>query len=88
MRITKKASAGLLEKGDILVTVAPIQEDTKLCIRSTIYDLFGERITATIQDQLARMHIDHVLLEAEDMGAFDFVIRARVEAAIHRAREA
>ena len=71
MEIKETASAGTIEKCDCLVTVSK-----------------GEwGIRNTILQTLKKLDINDVTVDVEDMGAFEYVIVARLEAAIYRSQK-
>ncbi len=74
--------AGTLEKGDVMVTIEESSE-REIIIKSKLERLYGEAIRKTVED----MTSDIVgKIYVEDMGALDWVIRARIEAAIRKFR--
>jgi len=81
MKILKKGVAGRAQKGDIRVSVRPAK-GRRIVLESSIERLYGERIRAEIDVELDRLGLNDVAVEAVDDGAFDYVIAARVEAAI------
>lgn len=85
MEILRAAAAGTREKSDIVIHLEPAAEGICLNIRSVVMLQFGNAIRKTVLDFLAEQHVTHVLVDAEDFGAPDFVIRARLEAALARA---
>lgn len=86
MKITKVAKAGTLESNDILVMVYPNEEDrVEIELESIVMKQFGDQIIKVIEDKLKEMGIEAVTLKAQDKGALDYTIGARVETAIKRA---
>ncbi len=74
--------AGTLEKGDVMVTIEESGE-REIIIKSKLERLYGEAIRKTVEE----MTTDIVgKIYVEDMGALDWVIRARIEAAIRKFR--
>ena len=71
MEIKETASAGTIEKCDCLVTVSKGEWD----------------IRNTILQTLKKLDINDVTVDVEDMGAFEYVIVARLEAAIYRSQK-
>ena len=84
MDISREATAGTLESSDVMVSVSP-SPDLQITINSPVAALFGEAIEACIRDTLATMGVTGAYVFANDKGARDFVIRARVECAVRRA---
>ena len=85
MKINKIASAGTLESNDILIMVAPNEEETiDIQLESIVMKQFGEEITEVIRQVLQELAITSIKLRAQDKGALNYTIRARVEAACRR----
>lgn len=88
MNIVKTAKAGTLESNDILIMVSPNGNNgIEINIESIVMKQFGKQIRKTIEDKLKEMNIKNVKLVAQDKGALDYTIKARVETAINRAIE-
>lgn len=85
MKITNKACAGTREKSDIAVWVAPGDAGIQLSVTSVVEQQFGTAIRQTILAGLTERGVKDAVVEADDFGAPDFVIRARLEAALQRA---
>ncbi len=81
MKIIDEGVAGRAGKGDIQVTVKPA-EKRSIDLRSSIERLFGDNIRREIDAELDRLGVNGVALTAIDDGVLDYVIAARVEAAI------
>ncbi|MBR5103003.1 MAG: citrate lyase acyl carrier protein [Muribaculaceae bacterium] len=82
----KTASAGTLESGDILVQIAPSEnEGVNIQLNSTVALQFGEQIKKVINETLVQLGVSGVDVTATDKGALDCTIRARVTAAAVRA---
>lgn len=86
MKITKVAKAGTLESSDILIMVAPNEEGKiEIELESIVIKQFGDQIKKVIEDTLKELNAEGVTLKAQDKGALDYTIKARVETAIKRA---
>lgn len=86
MKITKVAKAGTLESNDILVMVSPNEDGgVNLLLESIVIKQFGDQIRKVILEKVNEMGITDISIKAQDKGALDFAIAARVEAAIKRA---
>jgi citrate lyase subunit gamma (acyl carrier protein) len=86
MKITKVAKAGTLESNDILIMVMPNDSDkVELQLESIVLQQFGEVIERVILDKVKEMGIEGIMIKAQDKGALDYTIGARVETAIRRA---
>ena len=84
MEIKETASAGTIEKCDCLVTVSKGDGDIKINLSSKVLYQYGDSIRNTILQTLKKLDINDVTVDVEDMGAFEYVIVARLEAAIYR----
>ena len=84
MDIIKTAKAGTFESNDIYVVIAPNQ-GIKIEIESPVMAQFGDRIREVIEETLRINSVKNVYIKAQDKGALDFTIRARVETALNRA---
>ena len=87
MEILKSASAGTLESSDAYVEISPADCLT-LEIESVVKGQFGEEIEKATREVLAECGIDKANVRVVDRGALECVIRARVETAAVRAKEA
>ncbi len=87
MNIRTKATAGTQEKGDILLSVAPCAQGIHIALTSSTGSKFKAQVLRTIEATLAQHGVAAAEVAAEDRGAFDFVIRARLETALRRAAE-
>ncbi|MBF1115720.1 MAG: citrate lyase acyl carrier protein [Solobacterium sp.] len=87
MEIKEPASAGTIEKCDCLVTVSKGEGDIKINLSSKVLYQYGDSIRNTILQTLKKLDINDVTVDVEDMGAFEYVIVARLEAAIYRSQK-
>lgn len=88
MKIIRPAIAGTLESSDILIKISPkIDQDIEIIINSSVGKRFGKQIRKTILEVLDNMSITSVLIEIEDKGALDCIIKARMETALLRASD-
>ena len=86
MKITKAAKAGTLESNDILVLVRPNEEGgIELSLESIVMAQFGDQIEKVILDKLKELEVEDIIIKAQDKGALDYTIAARVETAVKRA---
>ncbi len=88
MEIKKSAVAGTVESSDIMVTVAPNQEE-KIVIEldSSVEKQYGQQIRDLITETLNRLEVTAAKVTAIDKGALDCTIQARTLTAVHRASE-
>lgn len=85
MNIIREAMAGSLESSDILVRVSPGKKGIQIELTSIVMAQFGEAIRREITGALETLGVSDIQVIADDKGALDFVIRARVQAAVGRA---
>ncbi|MBL4936102.1 citrate lyase acyl carrier protein [Clostridium sp. YIM B02515] len=86
MKITKVAKAGTLESNDILIMVMPNEDGgIELELESIVMKQFGEQIRKVILDKIKAMGVEDITIKAQDKGALDYAIEARVETAVKRA---
>ncbi len=82
-------SAGNKGKGirsDCFVSVEPaVSGGIDIQLQSKVKVLYGKAITAYTKKVLAYFGIDHAKVVIEDTGALDFVLAARIEAAVKQA---
>lgn len=87
MKIEKVAKAGTLESNDIVIMVYPNENDiVEIELESIVMQQFGTRIREVIQETLKSLGVTSVKVKAQDKGALDYTIGARVETAIKRAQ--
>ncbi|MBF1103706.1 MAG: citrate lyase acyl carrier protein [Solobacterium sp.] len=87
MEIKETASAGTIEKCDCLVTVSKGEGDIKINLSSKVLYQYGDSIRNAILQTLKKLDVNNVTVDVEDMGAFEYVIVARLEAAIYRSQK-
>ncbi|NIZ19171.1 citrate lyase subunit gamma [Entomospira culicis] len=58
----------------------------QLTLEAQFATLFGRHIRQAILEQLSAMQVEHAMVKAQDFGALDFMIRARVKSAVDQAR--
>ena len=86
--ILKAASAGTMESSDAYVEVEPGSGGLEIHVESVVAQQFGEAIEAAVKDVLHELQVENAVVRVVDRGALDCVLRARVEAALLRAKEA
>jgi len=86
MEFTERAvKAGSDAKNDVLVTLELGGEGRELEIVSKVARKYGEAIRADVNSVLDEYAVRNVHVLVEDLGTFDFAIKARVETALRRA---
>lgn len=88
--VRKPAQAGTIESSDMLVTISPAPQGAGVSITLTSPTMrqYGDHIKGVIRRVLNDCGVDDATVDANDKGAVDFVIEARVKTAIQRAAEA
>lgn len=84
MEIKQTSVAGTLESSDIMITVKPAEE-RKIILESSVEKQFGQQIRNLINQTLDRLQVTNVNVIAQDKGALDCTIQARLVTALHRA---
>ena len=87
MQIKMKAAAGTLESGDIMISLEKGERGFEIDLKSTVEKQYGEQIREVIKKTLADLGATEVKVVANDRGALDCTIKARVMAAYYRATE-
>ena len=85
MKLTGTGRAGTLESGDILIEVEPAAGETEILLRSSVMRLYGQQIRAVLLQTLEELDLQGVQLTAQDKGALDCTIKARLRTAVARA---
>ena len=80
MELKTPAVAGTLESSDIQIALYPNPgQGIQIRLQSDVKALFGEAIEATLRQVLAEFGVEDALVDANDKGALDFAIRARMD---------
>jgi citrate lyase subunit gamma (acyl carrier protein) len=77
--------SGTLESGDVIITLKT-SDHVSVTIQSAVQSLYGDLIRKTVDDTLAENKVRNVEVFVNDNGARDFVIRARLLAALEKKR--
>ncbi len=87
MKINKISKAGTLESNDIYVVIMPNEAGgINLELESMVMKQFGEEIEKAIRETLEKLDVKNAIVKAQDKGALDYTIRARIETAVKRAQ--
>ena len=80
--MSQHVTVGRDAKEDLVVELrrTPGERNT-FTINSSVESLYGEQITATVQETAAALGLQEVAVTVKDQGALDWVIQARLEAA-------
>lgn len=81
------AQAGTLESGDIMILIdlGGASDRISIDLQSPSSTCYGPRIRSVIRNTLDQLGINRAYVKAEDKGALDCTISARVETAVKRA---
>ncbi|MDD3225134.1 MAG: citrate lyase acyl carrier protein [Clostridium sp.] len=86
MNIKNSAVAGTLESSDISINIRPNDKDEiELIIKSSVEKQYGKQIRKVILTTLEKLGVKSAVVNVNDKGALDCVIKARVETAVLRA---
>ena len=87
MVITNEASAGTPTKNDALITVCPNEgKGVEVELKSIVAIQFGDQMIKVAKETAEEMGVTSALIKIDDYGSLDYVIRARVEAAVIRSQ--
>ena len=76
------------KKGDLSVLLTRKDKGgLSIEIESSVGHMFGEQIRRTVEEALGGLGVADADIKVSDMGAFDYVIQARVETAVRRLYE-
>ena len=86
-KLLKAAQAGSVESSDILIMIAPAEVGAgiKIELVSPTVQQYGEEIKGVITKTLKEYGIEDAVIHANDKGALDYTIEARVITAVNRA---
>lgn len=84
--IQRSVSAGTTEKGDVLIQLSASEEDRSIEISRLPHPRFREAIRSTVWNILNELDVHNVHVDIQDFGALNFVIEARLRAAIQETR--
>lgn len=86
MKVSRPSRAGSMDSNDILIILYP-SEERIINLTSIVKDQFGSQIEKVIHDTLDELGVTGVRVEAQDKGALDYCIRARVITAVERGQD-
>ena len=83
--ISGKGFAGTLESSDITISIEPNEgKGIEIQLKSTVENQFGSQIRKVIRKKLEELGVTDALVRANDKGALDCTIQARVTTAVGR----
>ena len=87
MEINKPAKAGTMESNDIYVMILPNPKGgIEINLQSIVMKQFGEEIEKVIIETLVELGVKSIIVNAQDKGALNYTIKARIETATKRAQ--
>ena len=87
MKIVKCASAGTMESSDAYVEIEPADK-VSVQLESVVQAQFGDAILAVANEVLQEQGVEGATVRITDRGALECVLRARLETALLRSKEA
>lgn len=88
MQIIRPTVAGTIESSDIQIMISPNDGNgIEINLNSIVKAQFGDAILDTVKEILAAYDVKDAVIQIQDKGAFDWVIRARMQAALCRATD-
>ena len=86
MEIKKPSKAGTMESNDIYVILMPNPKGgIEINLQSIVMKQFGEEIERVILETLKELKVENVIVNAQDKGALNYTVKARIETATKRA---
>jgi citrate lyase subunit gamma (acyl carrier protein) len=87
MEINKPSKAGTMESNDIYVMLMPNPKGgIEINLQSIVMKQFGEEIQRVIIEAFKELGVKNVIVTAQDKGALNYTIKARIETATKRAQ--
>jgi len=87
MEINKPSKAGTMESNDIYVMLMPNPKGgIEINLQSIVMKQFGQEIETVIRGTLVEFGVKNAIVSAQDKGALNYTIKARIETAIKRAK--
>jgi citrate lyase subunit gamma (acyl carrier protein) len=88
MQIIKPAIAGTTESSDVQIMISPNNGNgIEINLNSIVKTQFGDSILETVKEVLEAFDVKDAIIQIQDKGAFDWVIRARMQSALCRGAE-
>ncbi|OGO77008.1 MAG: citrate lyase acyl carrier protein [Clostridiales bacterium GWB2_37_7] len=85
MKIHDVGIAGTLESSDIIIHIEKNEgKGIEIELKSTVENQFGNQIRKVIKETLQELGVTDAIVRANDKGALDCTIRARVLTAVNR----
>ncbi|HPF53725.1 MAG TPA: citrate lyase acyl carrier protein [Eubacteriales bacterium] len=88
MQLIKNGICGTMESSDIMIRIEPRDNGgIEIQLSSSVMQQFGKQIEKVIRETLTDLDVVNAFVKADDKGALDCTIRARVNTAAYRAAE-
>ena len=87
MELRRPVMAGTTGSNDIQSELSPCKDGIQIQLERVMKYLYEDSIRQTIHEMLQQFGVEHALVKAQDIGALDYTIRARMETAIKRAAQ-
>ena len=86
-KLLRAAQAGTVESNDIMISVSPAEAGSgcNVTLASPVLKQYGRRITAVIEAGVKEKGIEDIIIHANDKGALDCTVKARLNVALQRA---
>ena len=86
-QLLRASQAGTVESNDIMISVSPAEAGSgrNVTIVSPVLKQYGRQIRELIDSVIKEKGIEDIRIHANDKGALDCTIRARLNVAIERA---
>ncbi|MCG8483761.1 MAG: citrate lyase acyl carrier protein [Clostridia bacterium] len=86
MKLIDVGISGTFESSDIMITLERnTQKGIIINLKSTVKEQFGKQIVKVIEETLKETGMTDVIVYANDKGALDCTIKARILTAVYRA---
>lgn len=87
IQLVRASQSGTVESNDIMISVSPAENGSglDLTIVSPVLKQYGRQIRELIEAVIKEKGIEDIIVHANDKGALDCTIRARLNVAIQRA---
>ena len=87
--VKREATVGFDDKNDALVTVSPCEAGQGILIELTspVKRQYGEHLETVVAEVTRGAGYTDVKINVQDKGAWDYALRARIEAALARGDE-
>lgn len=88
MELKRIGQVGTLESSDVRIVAKPNPSNgLSINVESVVKTQFGDSILKTVKEVLEELKVEDAIIEINDKGALDHVIKSRLEAVLFRAAE-